>query len=293
MTVITVTTVGYNEVHPLDASGRILSIGVALGGIGALFYLFTAAMEALVSRRIRDPFGRQRMQEDIDRLEGHVLVVGFGRMGRKAAAQLAEDDVSFVVVDLEEDVAEECRELGYLHVIGNAEEDDVLLRAGVDRAKAVIVCTRSDADNAFIVMTARALATDVYIVVRADDAKAVRKLERAGADRAIDLYTLGGQRLAHSVVRPAAMRFLTDTLRERGTDLVIDDVVAGQHGEFAGRTLRELDLRSRVGTSVIAVVRQDESFPNPGPDFQVEAGDQLIAMGLPDQVARQREIAEG
>lgn len=291
MTFITITTVGYNEVYPLDASGRLAAIGVSLGGIGALFYLFTAVMETLVSRRIRDPFGRLKMQDEIDRLNDHVLVVGFGRMGRRAAAQLGDDDVPFVVVDSAEEVAEDCRDHGYLHVIGNAEEDEVLAQAGIDRAKAVIVCTRSDADNAFIVMSARALAPDVFIVVRADDADAVRKLERAGADRAIDLYTLGGQRLAHSVVRPAALQFLTDTLRQRGSDLAIDDVVVGADSDLAERTLRDLDLRRRVGISVIAIVRQDASFPNPGPDVRVEAGDQLIVMGEPDQVTSLREIA--
>ena len=291
MTLITITTVGYNEVHPLDASGRIAAIAVSLGGIGALFYLFTAVMETLVSRRIRDPFGRRRMQEEIDRLNEHVLVVGFGRMGRRAAAQLADDDVPFVVVDSAESVAEDCRDVGYLHVVGNAEEDEVLEQAGVGRAKAVIVCTGSDADNAFIVMSARALAPDVFIVVRADDADSVRKLERAGADRAIDLYTLGGQRLAHSVVRPAALQFLTDTLRQRGTDLAVDDVVVGADSELTGHTLRDLDLRRRIGISVIAIVRQDASFPNPGPDVGVEAGDQLIVMGEPEQVRSLREIA--
>lgn len=291
MTFITITTVGYDEIHPLDASGRLAAISVSLGGIGALFYLFTAVMETLVSRRIRDPFGRRKMQEEIDRLDDHVLVVGFGRMGRRAAGQLDDDNVPFVVVDTAEEVAQDCRELGYPHVIGNAEEDEVLETAGIARAKAVIVCTRSDADNAFIVMSARALAPEVFIVVRADDADAVRKLERAGADRAIDLYTLGGQRLAHSVVRPAALQFLTDTLRQRGTDLAIEDVVVGGDSELADRTLRDLDLRRRVGISVIAIVRQDASFPNPGPDVELEAGDQLIVMGNTEQVQALRQIA--
>ena len=231
------------------------------------------------------------MQERIDQLEDHVLVIGFGRMGRRAAAQLDEDTVPFVVVDIAEEIAEACRDMGYLHVIGNAEEDEVLETAGIGRAKAVIVCTRSDADNAFIVMSARALAPEVFIVVRADDADAVRKLERAGADRAIDLYTLGGQRLAHSVVRPAALQFLTDTLQARGMDLAIEDVVVGGDSKLVGSTLGQLDLRQRFGVSVIAIVRQDKSFPNPGPDVGVEAGDQLIVMGDTEQVRTLREIA--
>lgn len=289
MTFITITTVGYEEIHPLAGVGRVLAIVVALAGIGSLFYLFGAIMEFLVARELRDPFGRRAMQRTIDDLRHHVVVAGYGRMGSRTAEELADDGVALVVIERDDHAIEACRVAGHLHVVGDAAEDDVLLRAGIDRASGLIVATDSDASNAFVIMGARALNPELTIVTRVDDPAAQPKLRRAGADHAIDLYTLGGHRLAHTVVRPATIDFVTDSLRQRHISS-IEEIAVPPASPLVGRSLRELDLRRRTGASVIALLRGGDSIANPGPDLALAAGDLLIVLGDNEQLAALRAL---
>lgn len=290
MTFITVTTVGYNELHPLDTVGRVVAIVVAVAGIGSLFYLLAAVMDFLVAQQVRDPLGRRSMRQRISGLSDHVVVVGYGRMGRRSAEELAHERVPFVVVDTDPAVATGLQEAGVPFVIGDGDEDEVLLEAGLARARGLIVATNSDATNAFVVMTARSLNPRLTIVARADDAASVRKLERAGANRAIDLYTLGGRRLANTVVRPATVDFLHGTLPGRRGALSIEEEPIAEDSELDGHTLLELDLRRRVGASVLAVFRGDETHPNPESQFMLRSGDRLLVMATVEQISALRRL---
>jgi len=290
MTFITVTTVGYAELYPLGTVGRVVAIVVAVAGIGSLFYLLAAVMEFLVAQQVRDPLGRRTMRQRIAALSGHVVVVGYGRMGRRSAEELAHEHVPYVVVDSDPAVGSALQEAGVPFVIGDGDEEEVLLEAGLARARGLVVATNSDATNAFVVMTARSLNAELTIVARADDAAAVRKLERAGADRAIDLYTLGGRRLANTVVRPATVDFLHGTLRERRGELSIEEEPVAEGSGLAGRTLRQLDLRQRTGASVLAVFRGHETHPNPESEFVLEAGDRLLVMATVEQISALRRL---
>ncbi len=290
MTFITITTVGYEEIHPLDSVGRIIAILVAVSGIGSLFYLLAAVMDYLVGQQLRDPFGRRAMNHRLAAVSGHVIVVGYGRMGRRSAEELAHEHVAFVVVDIDPATEKELQDAGLLYVIGDADDEEVLVRAGVQRARGLIVATNSDATNAFVVMSARALRADMPIVARANEAAAVRKLERAGANRAIDLYTLGGRRLANTVVRPATVDFLHGTLRERRGELAIEEEDVAEASELVGRSLRELALRGRTGVSVLAVFRSGDTHPNPAPEFVVRSADRLLVMGTVEQISALRQL---
>lgn len=290
MTFITVTTVGYAELYPLRTAGRVVAIVVSVAGIGSLFYLLAAVMEFLVVRQVRDPLGRRSMTQRIAAMSGHVVVVGYGRMGRRSAEELAHEHVPYVVVDTDPAVGEALRAAGVPFVIGDGEDEEVLGEAGVARAGGIIVATSSDATNAFVVMTARSLNATATIVARADDAAAVRKLERAGANRAIDLYTLGGRRLANTVVRPATVDFLHGTLRERRGELAIEEEPIGEGSELAGRTLLECDLRRRTGASVLAVFRGGDTHPNPEPTFVLRGGDRLLVMATVEQISAVRRL---
>ncbi|MEJ2287698.1 MAG: potassium channel protein [Deinococcales bacterium] len=290
MTFITVTTVGYSELYPLGTIGRAVAIVVAVAGIGSLFYLLAAVMEFLVAQQVRDPLGRRSMRQRIAALNGHVVVIGYGRMGRRSAEELAHERIPYVVVDSDPAVGSLLQEAGVPFVIGEGDEEEVLLEAGLERARGLIVATNSDATNAFVVMTARSMNAALTIVARADDAAAVRKLERAGADRAIDLYTLGGRRLANTVVRPATVDFLHGTLRERRGELAIEEEPVAEGSELAGHTLRQLDLRQRTGASVLAVFRGNDTHPNPESEFVLQAGDRLLVMATVEQISALRRL---
>ncbi len=294
MTIITVTTVGYNEVFPLGEGGRVLAMIVSLTGIGSLFYLFGVVMEILVARELFNPFERRAMQRTIDELEGHIVVAGFGRMGRHAAEELADEGVDFLVIDREPAAVQACRDEGFLVIEGDAEEDDTLLTAGIDRARGLVVATASDATNAFVVMSARVLNPELTIVTRADDGVAVRKLERAGADRAVDLYTLGGRRLAHALLHPAAIEFFSGTLRRRSDEPAITiEQITLRDEHLDGQTLRGLDLRARTGASVLAILRDDGASPNPDPDAVLSRGDTLVVLGDASSMGATRRLLHG
>ena len=230
------------------------------------------------------------MRQRIAALHDHVVVVGYGRMGRRSAEELAHEHVPYVVVDSDPAVGSALQEANVPFVIGDGDEEEVLLAAGLTRARGLIVATNSDATNAFVVMTARSLNAGLTIVARADDAAAVRKLERAGADRAIDLYTLGGRRLANTVVRPATVDFLHGTLRERRGELAIEEEPIAEGSALAGQTLRQLDLRQRTGASVLAVFRGSETHPNPESEFVLRVGDRLLVMATVEQISALRRL---
>jgi voltage-gated potassium channel len=291
MTFITITTVGYNEVYPLEAGGRVLAIAISLGGIGSLFYLFGAIMEFLVARELRDPYGRRAMRRAIDSLCDHVVVAGFGRMGSRTAEELAEDGVPFTVVERNDDAVAACREAGYPYVHGDASEDEVLINAGIERASGLIVATDSDASNAFVIMSARALNPKLTIVTRVDEPSAEPKLLRAGADRVIDVYSLAGLRLAHTVLRPATIDFVSASLGQQRI-ASIGEVPVPKDSPLVGRSLRELALRSRIGVSVIALLRGGTLLANPEPDEALAPGDLMIVLGDNDQLEALRSLTD-
>jgi voltage-gated potassium channel len=290
MTVTTITTIGYGEVKPLDAPGRIFTMVIAVVGIGSLFYTFTTVMDYLVAIRLADPRGRRKMERRIGNLAEHVIVAGLGRVGRQAALELAGADVPFVVVDPSPAAARLAEECGYLLLAGDATDDAVLEKAGVRRARGLIVTTANDAANMYIVLSARVLNPKLHIVSRAVDEASVGKLTRAGADRAISPYAIGGHRLAHLILSPAVVDFFETALR-RGTEaLNIEDLAVAGESPAAGRTLEALAVRSATGATVLAVLRDGNPIANPPSDLTLQAGDRLLALGTTDQLERLEKL---
>jgi len=291
MTVVTITTIGYAEVRPLDTAGRIFTMVIAVAGVGSLFYTLGVVMEYLVIARLADPGGQRKMQEKIDRLRGHVIVAGLGRVGRQAAEELAVGGrIPFVVVDPGAAAARLAEERGYLIVQGDATEDAVLERAGVSRARGLIATTANDATNMYIVLSARVLNPSLYVVSRAVDESSVAKLMRAGANRAISPYAIGGHRLAHLITSPTVVDFFETALRRGNEALVIEDLAVGAGSRASGSTLDALDIRRSTGATVLAVMRDGAPLVNPAGDLRLQAGDQLLALGTAAQL-RQLEHA--
>jgi len=284
MTVTTITTIGYGEVKPLDTWGRIFTMVLALTGIGSLFYTFGVVMESLVAARLADPGGRRRMQRRIEGLEGHVIVAGLGRVGRQAARELDQARAPFVVVDPGQGASRVAEERGYLFLEGDATDDLVLERAGVRRARGLIVTTANDATNMYIVLSARVLNPELSIVSRAVDEASVTKLARAGANRAISPYAIGGHRLAHLILKPTVVDFF-ETALSAGA-LAIEDLAVAPDSAGAGKSLEALDIRRATGANVLAILRAGTPLVSPPGDFVLQSGDQLVALGTGAQLAR-------
>src|SRR4029453_8713633 len=263
MTVTTITTVGYGEVKPLDTPGRIFTMIIAIVGVGSLFYTFGVVMEYIVALRLADPTGRRKMDKRIEALHEHIILTGLGRVGRQAGRELAEAHVPFLVVEPSEVTARHAEELGWLCLQGDATDDAVLERAGVRRARGLIATTANDATNMYIVLSARVLNPKLRIVARAADETSVPKLLRAGADRAISPYAIGGHRLAHLILSPAVVDFFETALKRGHEALAIEDIALPPASGAIGRTLEALQVRQATGASVLAVLREGAPIPNP------------------------------
>jgi voltage-gated potassium channel len=286
MTVTTITTIGYGEVKPLDASARVFTMLLAMVGIGSLFYTFGIMMEYLVIVRLRDPTGRRRMERRVAQLSGHVIVAGLGRVGRQAAEELQTAGVAFVVIDPAEPAVRASEARGWLVIHGDATEDDVLARAGVARARGLIATTANDATNMYIVLSARVLNSGLSIVSRAVDEASVAKLTRAGANRAISPYAIGGHRLAHLIVSPTVVDFFETALRRGNETLNIEDLAIAAGSAAAGKTLDALDVRRATGATVLVILRAGMNPVSPTGDAVLAAGDRLLALGTLEQLRR-------
>jgi voltage-gated potassium channel len=284
MTITTITTIGYGEVKPLSGPGRVFTMFVALVGIGSLFYTFSVVMEFLVERRIANTGWRRQMARRIQELREHVVVAGLGRVGRQAAQELQEAQAAFVVVDPGEAAVRAAEERGYLLLPGDATEDAVLERAGIRRARGLIVTTADDATNMYIVLSARVLNPGLHIVSRAVDETSVPKLIRAGANRAISPYAIGGHRLAHLILSPTVVDFFETALRRGDETLSIEDVAVEAGSPIVGKSLSDLDIRETTGVTVLAVMRKGSPLVNPPGTLVLQNGDRLLTLGTREQL---------
>ena len=290
MTVTTITTIGYGEVKPLTGAGRVFTMIIAFVGIGSLFYTFSVVMESLVARRLTDPAGRRRMARKIQALSGHIIVAGLGRVGRQATQELHEAGTPFIIVDPGEVAVRAAAELGYLLLQGDATEDSVLLRAGIQRARGLIVTTANDATNMYIVLSARVLNSSLHIVSRAVDDASVAKLIRAGANRAISPYAIGGHRLAHLILSPAVVDFFETALRRGDEALNIEDMELKADSAMVGKTFDDFEIRKATGVTILAILRDGTPMVNPPGDFVLQPADHLLALGTRDQLARLERV---
>lgn len=220
MTVISVTTVGYNEVRPLSDGGRVFTIFVILFGVGTALYILTILVQTVVEGELAAAFGVRRMQARIDALSDHYILCGYGRVGDEIATEFNQRNVPFVVVDTDEDAIARSLEAGHLVIEGDATRDDVLKQAGIDRARALMAASDSDAGNTYITLAAKALRPDLYVIARVAQAAGEPRARRAGADRVVSPYTLAGRRMALSALQPLTVEFFDLLASERGGDQV-------------------------------------------------------------------------
>ena len=292
MTVITVTTVGYLEVHTLSQGGRVFTMTLALGGVFTLFYAATATISAVLSGRARGDLWRQRMERTLANLQDHVIVCGMGRMGRFVCREFSALEMPFVVIDREPHVFEGFDLRHGIPLVGDATSDEVLRKAGVDRARVLVTVAASDADNLFVTMSARLLNDKLNIVARAEEEGAEKKLMRAGASRVISPYMIGAGRMTQAVLRPAVIDFLELATREDYMELQIEEVAVQEGSALAGMLIRDGRIRRDLGVIVVAVKHRDGRMAfNPDPDLALSSGDTLIALGHRRQMEELEKLA--
>lgn len=287
-TVTTVATVGFQEMQEFSAGARLFTIGLILAGTGTALYLFTLFVELVVEGQLLAVFGRRRMDHRITTMKDHVIVCGFGRVGRIIARELVHAGREVVVIDRDES---RLINAGHPSVLGDATADDVLQRAGMARAQSLVAALAADADNLFVTLSGRAQRPELFIVARARDVTSISKLERAGADRVVNPQELGAQRMASFIVRPAVVDFVDVHMHDRTHDLELEEVPVGAGSTVVGRSLQSLNLRESTGAMVVAVQDGEQTFvTNPDPDTVLRPGMVLIAIGADSGLRRLAEL---
>jgi len=294
MTVITLTTVGYGETHPLSPAGRAFTVVLLLGGVFLLLYTATEVIRAVVSGEIRIAMGREYMERNLATLNNHLIICGYGRMGRFVCRQFSLEKLPFVVIESQATLLEDFAMPYGIALHGDATSDDVLRRARVDRARAVVTVVASDADNLYITMSARLLNEKLFIVARADSELAEKKLLRAGANRVVSPYVIGGSRVAQAVLRPTVVDFIELATRTEHLELQIEESRIAPHSKLVGASLRDSRLRHERGLIIVSIKKESGQMVfNPPADAVIEAGDILITLGNREQLDQLGALARG
>lgn len=279
MSAITLTTVGYGETHPLSNPGRLFTIVYLFFGVFTLFYTATEIIRAIVSGQLRNVVGRERMERTLSQLKDHVVVCGLGRMGRLICHDFEKQEVPFVIIDSD---AALLNEIVFEHGIplhGDATSDEVLLHAGVGRARALITSLPSDADNLYITLSARVLNERINIVARAEEESAIAKLRRVGANHIVSPYVMGGHRAAQAVLKPSVGHFL-EMAGRHDVDYIVEELLVESGGPLCGKRLRESRIHEDFGVVVLTIRKMNGDMTyNPQGESQLEAGDILIVVG--------------
>ncbi len=281
-TVITITTVGFNSPHPLDGGSKVFTIALILVGVGTALYTFSAVLEVLIDGHMRDLIRRRKMEREIDRMQGHVIVCGWGRVGREVARFLANGNTDLVVIDRDPG---RLSGISYAHVCGDVADDETLLRAGLERAVALVAALDTDADNLYATVAAKSMRPEIKIIARARNNSSESKLARAGADRVVNPQLLGGDRMASFVTQPHVVDFVDVVMHDGTLEFRLEEVTLAADSALAGKTLRSAHLRDQTGALVLAIRRPDGHFvTNPSPEDTIEEADVLIGIGTAEQL---------
>lgn len=285
MTFITLTTIGFKEVHELSGPGRFFTIVIGLAGIGSVAFIATRTAQVLLNTRA---FRTRTMLRSIDAMKDHYILAGYGRIGQRIAKDLKRHDVPFVIIEAKDTKQEELDRNGYRYLVGNAENEEVQVAAGIERAKGLILTLPEDRANVFATLVAREVNPDLFIMVRTDTNANRRKLIRAGADKVVAPYEIGADRMAQVLLRPSVERFMERVLQADALAYTMDEVRVEEGAVLAGKTLQQSNFRQQFDVIVVAVMdgRTLSMSFNPGPQQVIQAGDTLIVMGSVEMIAR-------
>lgn len=286
MTMITLSSVGFGEIHPLSPRSRLFTIVLIMMGLITIGYLINRFTEALLQGYFQEGIRLRQKKNVIDKLTNHYIICGFGRTGSYVASEFTAEDIPFIIVDSSPDRIEKAQRFGYLVVQGDATLDEYLLLAKIETATCIVAALSSDADNLYTVISSKALNPYIRAIARASTEEAVQKLERAGADAVVSPYITGGKRLAAAALRPQVMDFVDGILSGAEKSFYLEEyLLAEETCPCLGQTLMETDLRAKTGALVVAIRRSDGTLlPGPTGNTILETGDSLICMGTAEQL---------
>lgn len=282
MTIITLATVGYQEVHALSRAGQIYTIVLIFTGVGFFLYVIGAVIQFMVEGRVRALMGRRRLDRKIARLKNHYIVCGYGRIGKVICEKLLRENLDLVIIDKRQDLIDTFETLGMVYIIGDAGDEATLEKAGIHRAKAVIAALATDTDNVFLVLSARQIAPNLKIIARAGSEAAKRKLAAAGANTVEAPYEMGAATMAQRIIRPTVTNFLDLAFAQHHKDIQMEEIPVSQASPLKEVMLKDSGIRQKYNLIIIAIKKADDHMLfNPSFEARLHVGDTVLAVGEP------------
>ena len=291
MTVITITTVGYLEVQPLDTAGRVFTMILLIAGVGGALYALAAVVEFLLEGRLGTTLWRRRMKNRIANLKDHFILCGYGRVGQEIGRMLAAEGADFVVIDRDKDAIARAEMDRRMHILADAADETVLKEAGIERARGLIVALGSDADSTYVTLTARQLEPHLFIESRISTPEAEAKLRCAGANQIISPYSLGARRMAMLALQPDVVNFI-DTIAYRGDKLHLELLTVTAGSPLDGQTIGQVRKNNKAAILTLTK-KQEKLIANPPDEETIEAGDKLITLGTREELRTLESYCEG
>jgi len=294
MTIITISTVGLGEVRQLTQGGKVFTIFIIIAGVSIWAYALSAFSQLLIEGEVSKYFTLKRAKKMISKLTDHTILCGFGRIGQIAARELYNEKTPFLVIENNPTYTEDLKEKNYLHLIGDATNEDVLKNAGIDNARCLLSALGTDASNVYTVLIARELNPKLYIVGRSEDANAESNIIRAGADHVISPYRIGARSLAQAAIKPHVLNFIEVATSQSSMELAIEEITVPGKSPLAGQTLLSAKIRERFGVIVVgSKTRNQDMIFNPPADYKIIPGEVLIAIGKQDHLSGLRKAIRG
>ncbi|MBW2649258.1 MAG: potassium channel protein, partial [Deltaproteobacteria bacterium] len=286
-TIVTLGTVGFGDFYPVTSGGKVFAIFIIVFGVGTMAYTVAMIMENFMEGRLRRMLGRGKLEKRIKKMRNHYIICGCGKIGKLICGELAHEKVEFVIVENNPEVIQAIEDNEFAYINGSATEDKMLLAAGIERAKGVVCALSTDADNLYVVLAAKELNPEAYILSRFEDNASERRLINAGADRVISPYRVGGKRMSQAILRPAMLDFIEITTRRESLALRMEELDVCKGSPVVGKNLEDSGMRKEYGLIVVAIKKESGQMAfNPMASYVIESEDKLIALGEEENLAK-------